>query len=136
MLYTLTYTITFGAVTNAMGGNAYKPRGFFYPAQPGGGTYLHIFCKGYTETVPNGKPPVIIESMEGIGTGISMARIQDEIAKNGIACVYDRAGFGYSSNLEVQTGVWNNRTPNEVHACTTAKSQPLIRGLVRSPSDF
>lgn len=116
MLYTLTYTITFGAVTNAMGGNAYKPRGFFYPAQPGGGTYLHIFCKGYTETAPNGKPPVIIESMEGIGTGISMARIQDEIAKNGIACVYDRAGFGYSSNLEVQTGVWNNRTPNEVHA--------------------
>jgi hypothetical protein len=125
MLYTLTYTITFGAVTNAMGGNAYKPRGFFYPAQPGGGTYLHIFCKGYTETAPNGKPPVIIESMEGIGTGISMARIQDEIAKNGIACVYDRAGFGYSSNLEVQTGVWNNRTPNEVRARPLQNPNPF-----------
>ena len=40
----------------------------------------------------DGRPPVLMEAMEGIGQGVYLSRLQDKIAEYGVCCVYDRLG--------------------------------------------
>eukprot|EP00286_Rhodomonas_abbreviata_P001414 CAMPEP_0181289360 /NCGR_PEP_ID=MMETSP1101-20121128/842_1 /TAXON_ID=46948 /ORGANISM="Rhodomonas abbreviata, Strain Caron Lab Isolate" /LENGTH=2547 /DNA_ID=CAMNT_0023393579 /DNA_START=238 /DNA_END=7881 /DNA_ORIENTATION=- len=113
MLYTFEYSLTNFSVYQAVGGTMYQRKGGLYPTKPGNDVVIHIHCKGVTQGEYDGRPPVIMESMEGIGQGIALARLQDLIAQRGIACVYDRVGFGFSSDME-DTSLWTNRTPDEI----------------------
>lgn len=56
-----------------------------------GGHRLHIHCMGREQAVP----AVIFESGSG-SSGIDWALVQPEIARFAPACVYDRAGYGWS----------------------------------------
>lgn len=54
-----------------------------------GGYRLHIYCKG------EGAPPVVFDTGRG-DMGLVWAPVQDEIAKGTRACIFDRAGYGWS----------------------------------------
>jgi pimeloyl-ACP methyl ester carboxylesterase len=54
-----------------------------------GGRRLNIYCSG------TGSPTVIFEAYSG-GSGWAWATVQPEIARKTRACVYDRAGLGFS----------------------------------------
>ena len=56
---------------------------------------------------------MIMEAMEGIGQGVYLRRIQDKIAEYGVCCVYDRLGFGYSSDAEAGHA-WDDRSPKNI----------------------
>ena len=36
---------------------------------------------------------------------------QDKVAENGVCCVYDRVGYGWSTTTETFSEPWTNRTP-------------------------
>jgi pimeloyl-ACP methyl ester carboxylesterase len=64
------------------------------PSAPGqyvwvGDHRLHVYCEG------EGSPTVIFESGLG-GTSLDWSLIQPEVARHTRACVYDRAGYGWS----------------------------------------
>lgn len=54
-----------------------------------GGYRLHILCKG------EGAPPVVFDAGRG-DMGLIWAPVQDRIATTTKACIYDRAGYGWS----------------------------------------
>lgn len=56
----------------------------------GGGRRLHLHCMG-----PDGGPTVLIET-GAISSAVYYRRAQEEVAKFARACVYDRAGLGWS----------------------------------------
>ena len=112
MLYILEYSLASYSVYQAMG-NAYPPRGKFYNVRPGNAYKIHIYCKGGTKAPWDGRPPVIMEAMEGIGSGVYLSRLQDQIAEYGVCCVYDRLGFGYSSDDE-DSEAWADRSPSQI----------------------
>jgi pimeloyl-ACP methyl ester carboxylesterase len=64
---------------------------FAYPQQlvDIGGRRLHIHCSG------TGSPTVVFDTYSG-GSAWSWANVQPEVAKRTRACVYDRAGLGFS----------------------------------------
>uniref|UniRef100_A0A7S4KL73 Uncharacterized protein n=2 Tax=Guillardia theta TaxID=55529 RepID=A0A7S4KL73_GUITH len=100
LLYALEYSLTRYAVFQAMGGVQYVAKGQMLNARPGNNVNLHMYCKGPAILSDyDGRPAIVTEAMEGIGQGISMARLQDYVTTKGICCVYDRVGFGWSSNL-------------------------------------
>lgn len=69
----------------------YEPLGIM--ADRGDGKENHIVCRGN----PNdGRPVVIMESMEGLGQALAMVKVQERLMQVGIVCAYDRAGFGWS----------------------------------------
>ena len=94
-------------------GNAYPVRGKFYNVQPGNNYKIHMYCKGGTKVAWDGRPPVVMEAMEGVGQGVYLSRLQDRLAEYGVCCVYDRLGFGYSSDAEDST-VWKDRSPKQI----------------------
>jgi pimeloyl-ACP methyl ester carboxylesterase len=112
MLYVFEYSLASYSVYQAMG-NAFPRRGKQYNIQPGNNYKIHVFCKGGTKKEWDGRPPVLMEAMEGLGSGIYLSRLQDQIAEYGVCCVYDRLGFGYSSDSEA-SGVWNDRSPKQI----------------------
>jgi len=114
MLYVFEYSLASYSVYQAMG-NAYPPRGKFYNVRPGNAYKIHIHCKGGQKSDWDGRPPVIMEAMEGIGSGVYLSRLQDRIAEYGVCCVYDRLGFGYSSDDE-DSEVWKDRSPRTIAA--------------------
>jgi pimeloyl-ACP methyl ester carboxylesterase len=58
-------------------------------ADVGGGRKMNIYCSG------KGATTVIFDSASG-DAGWSWFRVQPEVAKHTRACIYDRAGFGFS----------------------------------------
>lgn len=54
-----------------------------------GGRKLHLYCSG------TGATTVVFDAPSGDG-GWAWFRVQPEVAKHTRACVYDRAGFGFS----------------------------------------
>lgn len=66
------------------------------------GTRLHIYCKG------SGGPAVIFDSGLG-GTSLDWTLVQPTIARMTRACVYDRAGMGWSEPPRV-----TSRTPKQI----------------------
>eukprot|EP00960_Hanusia_phi_P001790 51168-Hanusia_phi.AAC.1 len=74
----------------------YAPVGVMYAR--GDGKANHVYCMGYTDPAVaiDNKPPVIFESMEGFGQALAVSEVMAKIARVGIACAYDRAGFGWS----------------------------------------
>lgn len=56
-----------------------------------GGCRLHIDCQG------SGEPTVLFEAAVG-SPGLSWALVQPEVARHTRACVYDRAGIGWSDS--------------------------------------
>ena len=96
LLYFFEYSIVAYSVTLASG-SSYAMPGRLYNAEPGDQFMLHVDCKGYTRNSPDrqvvpedGRPPVIIESMEALGMGVAMRGLQEKIAESGVCCVYDR----------------------------------------------
>ncbi|NLG70763.1 MAG: alpha/beta hydrolase [Chloroflexi bacterium] len=80
-----------------------------------GGYRLHIDCQG------SGEPTVVFEAAVG-SPGLSWALVQPEVARHTRACVYDRAGIG-----------WSDRSPQprtidimtaELHALLAAAGIP------------
>ena len=53
---------------------------------------------GFTDpdAVVDDRPVVIFEAMEGLGQALAVARVLERVARVGVACAYDRAGFGWS----------------------------------------
>ncbi|EKX41290.1 hypothetical protein GUITHDRAFT_112751 [Guillardia theta CCMP2712] len=99
LLYALEYSLTRYAVFQAMGGVQYVAKGQMLNARPGNNVNLHMYCKGPAILSDyDGRPAIVTEAMEGIGQGISMARLQDYVTTKGICCVYDRVGFGDANN--------------------------------------
>jgi pimeloyl-ACP methyl ester carboxylesterase len=60
----------------------------------GNGMSLHFHCVGH------GSPTVVIESGHGADGGISWSRVLSDFGRITRACVYDRAGMGFSSTPE------------------------------------
>ena len=118
MLYYFEISVATYSITLAQG-QQYAMPGRLYNAEPGEKKLLHIQCKGYTKNVlgskvktpEDGRPPVVIVSMEALGMAAAMQRLQDSIAENGICCVYDRIGYGWSTATETGSTAWTNRTP-------------------------
>lgn len=54
-----------------------------------GGRKLHLYCSG------DGATTVVFDAASGDG-GWSRYKVQPEVAKHTRACVYDRAGLGFS----------------------------------------
>ena len=52
----------------------------------------------------------------GAGMASTMQRLQDAIAENGVCCVYDRIGYGWSTATETRRMPWTNRTPSAIAA--------------------
>eukprot|EP00960_Hanusia_phi_P022781 673370-Hanusia_phi.AAC.3 len=71
------------------------------------------------------RPPVVFEAMENVGQGMSSIALQQELAKEGIACSYDRAGFGWSE----QGG--SDRSPGSIAA---ELAWMLVNGSSGSPA--
>uniref|UniRef100_A0A7S0HRZ3 Uncharacterized protein n=1 Tax=Hanusia phi TaxID=3032 RepID=A0A7S0HRZ3_9CRYP len=116
MLYVFEYSITSYSVYQAMASSHAMP-GRLYSAAPGNKLWLHIYCKGFTNSngsIPDKRNVVIIESMESLGMSVAMARLQDSIAQYGICCVYDRIGYGWSTSVEIYEEVRTNRTPSVI----------------------
>ena len=59
----------------------------------------------------DGRPPVIMEAMEGIGQGVYLRRIQDKIAEYGVCCVYEA-----SSDVLITQGPRQVQAPLELGA--------------------
>lgn len=87
----------------------YQPEGEFY--HRGDGLRNHMVCKGFTDvTVPvDNRPVVILESMEVLGQALGMKNVHESLARVGIVCAYDRAGFGWSPR-----NFKSSRTPNVI----------------------
>jgi pimeloyl-ACP methyl ester carboxylesterase len=91
----------------------YQPMGRLLPRNEKG-EKNHIFCTGFTDpaaTVDN-RPVVIFEAMEGLGQALAVAGVQERVARIGIACAYDRAGFGWSDPFKAS----DNRAPDAIAA--------------------
>ena len=75
----------------------YTPMGKLVARNAKGGRN-HIFCLGFTDpdAVVDDRPVVIFEAMEGLGQALAVSGVQEKVARVGIACAYDRAGFGWS----------------------------------------
>ena len=115
MLYVFEFSLTNYAVGMAASSH-YAMKGSLYPVDSRNDILVHIYCKGPGPTSTyDGRPAVVIEAMEAFAQGSAVARLQDTIAERGVACVYDRVGFGYSSDVE-STNAWTNRTPTTIAA--------------------
>eukprot|EP00960_Hanusia_phi_P032024 749620-Hanusia_phi.AAC.3 len=88
--------------------DGYVPLGNMYDR--GDGEKNHMHCMAFID--PNSKldarPVVILEAMEGLGMSTAMAGVQQRIALVGVACAYDRAGFGWSPPAKTA------RTPTQI----------------------
>ena len=86
----------------------YQAQGEFY--NRGDGLKNHMVCSGFTDpTVKvDSRPVVILESMEVLGQALAVSGVHESLAKVGIVCAYDRAGFGWSPRSKVA------RTPNQI----------------------
>ena len=58
-----------------------------------GGYRLHLYCQGPEDSA--GSPVVVMEATVGT-PGLIWSLVQPEVAKSARACVYDRAGLGWS----------------------------------------
>ena len=67
-------------------------------ARNAAGDMNHLVCMGFTDpdAVVDDRPVVIFEAMEGLGQALAVARVLERVARVGVACAYDRAGFGWS----------------------------------------
>ena len=138
MLYFFEYSLSTYSISLASGGTSYSMPGRLYNARPGDKLMLHIHCKGFTRnsldkelSKEDGRPPVIIESMEALGMAAAMRRLQDRIAEHGVCCVYDRVGYGFSTVVETYDEVRTNRTPaaiaSELHYALTLGKDPVYK---------
>ncbi|EKX34460.1 hypothetical protein GUITHDRAFT_166216 [Guillardia theta CCMP2712] len=96
-------------ISNVVAANKqYSAMGAMYAR--GDGKDNHVYCSGYTDpaVVIDDKPAVIFESMEGFGQALAVSEIMSKIARIGIACAYDRAGFGWSPPTNM------SRTPSQI----------------------
>jgi pimeloyl-ACP methyl ester carboxylesterase len=75
-----------------------------------GGHRLHLYCVG------EGSPTVVFDS--GLGSSsLDWARVQPEVARLTRACVYDRAGYG-----------WSDPGPNPRDSVTIARELAVLLG--------
>lgn len=98
LLYPVVGTLALGAVgamyetaTRARDSDAHPAPGSLYDV---GGHRLHLYCTG------TGTPTVVVESGLG-GTSPGWARITDEVRRTTRVCAYDRAGQGWSDDVDV-----------------------------------
>ena len=75
------------------------------------GRLNRLLCMGQGPIDPRApRPPLIFEAMENVGQAMASYALQRELARYGIVCSYDRAGFGWSE----QGG--SDRSPQRVAA--------------------
>lgn len=75
-----------------------------------GGYKLHLHCQG------TGNPTVVMDAGTGT-TGLYWSLVQPEIAKSVRACVYDRAGYGWSEKSPQSRSI--STMVNELHSLLT-----------------
>jgi hypothetical protein len=83
--------------------------------------------QGYTaNTKPDKKPPVIIESMEGIGSAVSMARLQDEVRAPecvlNITCPFHMPSPNQARSMYLRLGAYEESLRKRTHTYTCAKT--------------
>ena len=98
----------------------YKPMGILVPRNVEG-AQNHIFCLGFTDpdAVVDDRPVVIFEAMEGLGQALYMSGVQAKVARVGIACAYDRAGFGWSQPFQASVRRGPENIAEELHYMLT-----------------
>jgi len=94
----------------------YTPMGRLVPRNAKGGRN-HLFCLGFTDpdAVVDNRPVVVFEAMEGLGQALAVAGVQEKVARVGIACAYDRAGFGWSDPPAVDDRRGPENIAEELH---------------------
>jgi pimeloyl-ACP methyl ester carboxylesterase len=95
---------------------AYPPPGELIDV---GGHRLHILCLGQE----NGSPSVVFESGSG-SSGIDWTLVQPDVAEFAPACVYDRAGYGWSES---------GRSPRTMETIIDELHTLLITAGVKGP---
>jgi hypothetical protein len=101
----------------------YKPMGIMV-ARNAAGEKNHIFCMGFTDpdAVVDDRPVVIFEAMEGLGQALAVSGVQEKVARVGIACAYDRAGFGWSQPFKATDRRGPENVAQELHYMLTQNS--------------
>lgn len=90
----------------------FEPPGQLYEA---GGHFLHLHCRG------SGAPAVVFEH-GGLGLHLDWGLVQPEVARVTRACVYDRAGRGFSEPGPRPRSA--SRIAEELHAALAAAGVP------------
>ena len=94
-------------------------------ARNAAGDMNHLVCMGFTDpdAVVDDRPVVIFEAMEGLGQALAVAGVLEKVARVGIACAYDRAGFGWSDPFASD----QRRGPDNIATVPGRLSLPTVR---------
>ena len=83
---------------------------------------------GFTDpdAVVDDRPVVIFEAMEGLGQALAVARVLEKVARVGMACAYDRAGFGWSDPFASHQRRGPDNIAQELHYLLTANNISVL----------